>query len=148
MIYVIIIIAFSGVLYVYSRNIKRSADVTGLRLAKANKVAQRRLKLSHKFMVENNTDLFYEEMLKAIWGYLSDKLSIPASQLSRDNISSELAKFGAPDNLSQSIIEVLDDCEMARYAPVQTQGQTEAIYAKATEAINNMENLKRKKSKV
>lgn len=148
MIYVIIIMAFSGVLYVYSRNIKRSADVTGLRLAKANKVAQRRLKLSHKFMVENNTDLFYEEMLKAIWGYLSDKLSIPASQLSRDNISSELAKFGAPDNLSQSIIEVLDDCEMARYAPVQTQGQTEAIYAKATEAINNMENLKRKKSKV
>ncbi len=143
-IYVLLFGGFGTTLQLYRRNIKRSSDVKGLKLAKANKVAQRRLKLARQFMAENKTDLFYEEMLKALWGYLSDKLSIPASQLSRDNISSELNKFGTTDEVAQSIMNVLDDCEMARYASASHQG-IEDVYAKASEAINNLENLKRKK---
>ena len=73
------------------RRTKLSADVTGRRTAKASKVAKRRLKAAEAFMKAGNSEKFYEEMLRALWGYLSDKLSMPVSQLSRENISSTLA---------------------------------------------------------
>ena len=68
-----------------------ASDEKGTRLIKANKVARRRLKLAKHLSETGQDEKFHEEILKAIWGYLSDKLGIPASQLTRENIMTVLA---------------------------------------------------------
>jgi hypothetical protein len=117
----------------------------GTRLIKANKVARRRLKLAKHLSETGQDEKFHEEILKAIWGYLSDKLGIPASQLTRENIMTVLADAGAPEEVRSNLGEVLDDCEMARYSPADTRPSTSDIYRKASQAINSMENIKFRK---
>lgn len=143
MLYIILATGIGAILAINRRNISRSADIQGLKLAKANKVARKRLKLAGEFMTKGDNEKFYEEMLRATWGYLSDKLSIPASQLSRDNVAIELTKFGASESLTTDIISVLDDCEMARYAPTASHEEVERIYNKATSTIKELENIKK-----
>lgn len=140
LIYVAVVAAMVAVVTLNRRNIKRMADVRGMKLAKANKVAKKRLKLAKQFIDKKEDEKFYDEMLRAVWGYLSDKLGIPASQLSRDNVASELGKIGASDELSAKFISVLDECEMSRYASALVQPI--GVYEKATTAINELENLK------
>ncbi|MCH5247119.1 MAG: protein BatD [Muribaculaceae bacterium] len=97
---------------------KRNADVAGLRLARAGKLARKRLKAAREALVQpTGSDKFYEEILKALWGYLSDKLGIPSSQLTRDNIAARLNEKGISESLKDKVIEILDECEMARYTP-------------------------------
>ncbi len=144
--YAVVAAALITSLTLYRRNIKRSADVRGMRLAKANKAARQRLRTAKKYADAADDDKFIEETLRALWGYLGDKLGIPASQLTRQNISEELASVGAPDDVTAKVIAALDDCEMARYAPSSSRESSSSIYAKATEAINAMENVKLRKS--
>ncbi len=144
MAYLALLSALIAVTAIYRRNIARHSDVIGLKLAKAGKVARKRLKLAKKYLDARDADRFYEEMLRAQWGYLSDKLSIPVSQLTRDNISMELSQYGAPQDLIESIITILDECEMARYTPDSAQ-LIGNVYDRAVDAINRMENLKRTK---
>lgn len=124
------------------RQTKLSADVTGRRTAKASKVAKRRLKAAEAFMKAGNSEKFYEEMLRALWGYLSDKLSMPVSQLSRENISSTLASKGYSEESTAGLVEVLDECEMARYTP-DSSSRMDNVYEKGVNVINNLENCKR-----
>jgi len=144
-IYLALIIALISAVAMYNRNIERASDIRGMKLAKANKVARKRLKQARAYMQQNNSEKFYEELLRAVWGYLSDKLSIPSSLLSRDNINAELLKFGAPQELTDNVIGILDECEMARYSPASSQEQIGDIYDRASASINSLENLKRKK---
>ena len=141
--YVISISIFIGaILYTNATN-KRKANVIGLKISQANKVAKKRLKIANKYMQSKDSEHFYEEMLKALWGYLSDKLSIPASQLLRPNIAQELLDRGAPAEVCDSIINILDECEMARYTPSSCDlQQIESVYTRATEAINDLEKIK------
>ena len=141
--YVISISIFIGaILYTNATN-KRKANVIGLKISQANKVAKKRLKIANKYMQTKDSEHFYEEMLKALWGYLSDKLSIPASQLLRPNIAQELLDRGAPAEVCDSIINILDECEMARYTPSSCDlQQIESVYTRATEAINDLEKIK------
>lgn len=143
LIYIIAIAALVTILLLYRRNIRLSADIKGVKLAKANKVARKRLRIVKKLMSQNDSEKFYEELLRAIWGYLSDKLSIPASQLSRDNIQNELTLYGANQDLTNNVINLIDDCEMARYAS-QGSSSLQSVYDKATDIINNLENVKKK----
>ena len=141
--YVISISIFIGaILYTNATN-KRKANVIGLKISQANKVAKKRLKIANKYMQTKDSEHFYEEMLKALWGYLSDKLSIPASQLLRPNIAQELLERGATAEVCDSIINILDECEMARYTPSSCDlQQIESVYTRATEAINDLEKIK------
>ncbi len=82
-------------------------------------------------------------MLRGIWGYLSDKLAIPASQLLRENISAELSSYGAPQELTEKVIDVLNECEMARYSPEKSDEQINDLYNKASQAIKELEGIKR-----
>lgn len=88
-----------------------------MRTKKANKVAVKRMKLAGKLLAENKKDVFYDEVLKALWGYISDKLNIPVSRLSKDNIEEELRKYGVEDALIKEFLAALNDCEFARFAP-------------------------------
>lgn len=144
-VYIGLFLALAFVVYLYGKHTKTAADIRGRKLAKANRTAKKRLKTAKSFMDKHANDKFYEELLRAMWGYLSDKLSIPASQLSRDNISNELVAYGAPEKLAETFINVLDECEMARYTPEQSNEQIENIYLRASEAINNLESVKHAK---
>ena len=66
---------------------------------------------------ENKKDAFYDEVLKALWGYISDKLNIPVSRLSKDNIEEKLRNHGVNEELIKEFLNALNDCEFARFAP-------------------------------
>jgi hypothetical protein len=83
---------------------------------------------------------FYDEVLKALWGYISDKLNIPVSQLSKDNIEEELVRYGVSEELIKAFIDTLNECEFARYAPGNQNEAMDKIYASAIDVISKMEN--------
>lgn len=109
------------------------------------KVAKKRLKTAKGYLNAHDNDKFYDELLRALWGYLSDKLGIPASQLTRDNIAQQLESYGASQELTTSLIDIIDECEMARYSPAKSNEQIEELFRNATKAMNDMESLKRVK---
>ncbi len=143
--YIVLALLLAIVIWLYGKQAKLNADLQGRKLANANKVAKKRLKLAKSFMASHNNDRFYEELLRAMWGYLSDKLGIPASQLTRQNIAEQLKGYGASDSLVDSIIQVIDDCEMARYSPEKSDEQIESLFNKASSSMNEMENIKHKR---
>jgi hypothetical protein len=91
-------------------------------------------------MVSNNKDQFYDEVLRALWGYFGDKLVIPVAKLSKDNVGNELKGRGVTDALIGQTIKLLDDCEFAKYAPGDDAGRMDAIYEEAANIIGQMEN--------
>lgn len=142
--YLLPLAAFVLVLFFYRKLIKQRANVALLKTKKANKVANRRLKTARSLMAKNKRDEFYEELLRAIWGYLSDKLTIPVSELNRDNIKSELEKYGADNASTESVIATLDQCEFARYSSMNDDSDMATVYNEACELINKIENVKKK----
>ena len=141
LIYVIGIIGFAGIIYFNSKRIKALSDIKGTRLAHANRVAKKRLKLAKSYMEAHENEHFYEEILRALCGYFSDKLGIQLSQLNRENIKSELLNYGASEALILKIITILDECEMARYTPEKSDEQIEKLFDTTSEVINEMENI-------
>lgn len=139
--YIIPFILFIAAVILYRKQIKANADVALMRTKKANKMAKKRLRLANKYLQEGNKDGFYEEVLRALWGYLSDKLTIPVANLNRENIESELTKYGVKDDLISRFISILDTCEFARYAPSQAEGAMDKLYNETINAIAEMENV-------
>lgn len=144
--YVVLAMALAATVWTYSKRMRLNADVTGRRLANANKVARRRLRTASKYLQAHDLDHFYEETLRAIWGYLGDKLRLPASQLTRDSIQQKLDAYGAPAETIDALIGVIDECEMARYSPAKSDAQVEDIYNRAAKAMNSLENIKSHKA--
>ncbi len=138
--YILPAILFIAFVYVYRKRAIENANVSKVKTKNANKVAVKRLKMANKLLKENRKEEFYDEVLKASWGYISDKLSIPVSQLSKDNVEQELLKHGIDKALSDEFIHVLKECEFARYAPIAADGAMDKIYAAAIEVISKMEN--------
>lgn len=128
-------------LFVYIRKrIKENADTILMKTKKANKVAQQRLKQAKKHLQNNDKTAFYEEIMKAIWSYLSDKLTIPIAQLDKDNIQQAMAKQHIDEQIITQFINILNDCEMASYAPIAIQDTMDITYQKTVEAISEIEN--------
>ena len=142
--YIVPFMLFALVLFYYRKLIKERANVTLMKTKKANKVATKRLKNARVLMGKNKTDEFYEELLRALWGYLSDKLAIPVSELNRDNIKNELDKYGVVESVIETAIDILDRCEFARYSSVKGENDMSNIYKEACELIDKIENTKRK----
>lgn len=136
----LLVVALILAMAVYGRQVRLNADVAGRRNARASKVARKRLREAEGFMKSRQPERFYEAMLKAMWGYLGDKLSMPVSQLTRQNISQTLADRGVGEDVAGRIINVLDQCEMARYTPdSSSEASVEAVYNEATSSINELE---------
>ena len=115
------------------------SDSRRLRGSKANKVATRRLKLAGKLMEECRQNEFYDEVLHALWGYVSDKLSISAEQLTRQNIAETLNRRTVNAETVDSFIAAIDECEYERYAPGDSQGNMSKTYDMAVKAIMDIE---------
>lgn len=132
-------IAFIVFFVMYRKQIAANSNIAKMRTKKANKVAVKRMKLAGKLLEENKKDTFYDEVLKALWGYISDKLSIPVSRLSKDNIEEELRNYGVDDALIKEFLDVLNNCEFARFAPGDDNQAMDKIYSASLEVIGKME---------
>ena len=138
--YLIPLLLFVVFAVIYRQKALENANVAKVKTKKANKVATRRMKLAGKLLAENKKNEFYDEVLKALWGYISDKLSIPVSQLSKDNIEAELTNYGVQEALIAEFIGVLNECEYARYAPGNENEAMDKVYSAYVEVISNREN--------
>lgn len=132
--------AFILFFIIYRKQIAANANVAKTRTKKANKVAVKRMKQAGKLLNENKKDEFYDEVLKALWGYVSDKLNIPVSRLSKDNVEEELRNYGVDDGLIKDFIDALNNCEFARFAPGDANQAMDKVYTASLEVISKMEN--------
>ena len=137
------LLALVALIAYYRRQLKERADVRRMRSKRASKVAQRRLKAARGFAARNDRSGFYAEMLNALWGYMSDKLSIPVSELSKDNINAELEQYGINEQLRKESMELIDKCEFAQYAPELASGDMNAVLDEAAGIIDRLESVKR-----
>lgn len=133
------LLAFIILAVAFRRYMVANADLVGRRGRKASKAATKRLKVARKLMQQNDATAFYEETMKALWGYVSDKLNIPVSELSKDNVRGKLTDRNISETLITQFLTTLDDCEFARFAPGDPAATMDKIYASAEEVINKME---------
>ncbi len=134
-------LVFLIILFLRREHIRRNADVNIVRNRKAGKVAVKRLHLAESCIKSGEIDLFYDEILKALWGYLSDKLNIPVSDLTRTNAVTALYVRGIDEEILNSLKKILDTCEFARYAPASSGTEPTEIYEGASQFIKSVENL-------
>ena len=138
--YIIPALAFIIFFIIYRKQAAENANVAKMRTKKANKVATKRMKLAGKLLSENKKDASYDEVLKALWGYISDKLNIPVSRLSKDNIEEKLRNHGVNEELIKEFLNALNDCEFARFAPGDENQAMDKVYSSSIEVISKMEN--------
>lgn len=138
-IYVLSLIAFAIVFVLNRKKIKESANLALVRNKRANKVALKRLKDAARFLKNNQAEQFYESVIKALWGYLSDKLSIPVADLNREKASAALLEKSIDQNTVNELMKIIDDCEFARYAPAAFSGTMNEIYDGAARVMGIFE---------
>ena len=136
-------IIFISLFVIFRKRAIENADLVKRRGKQANKVATKRLKKAEMLMKNNQPSLFYDEVLRALWGYVGDKLNIPVEQLSRENISSRLAEKHISEDTISQFIEAIDECEFVRYAPGDAKGNMTMVYEKAATAIEHIEKIKK-----
>ena len=127
--------------FVFNRQrIKANADIARVKNRTATKMARKRLKLAVTALKSHNGEQFYDEVLKALWGYMSYKLNIDKAELNRDNISEILQRKNVSEDLMKDFISLLDTCEYARYAPgSNSDNEMEKVYARSIEVITKLD---------
>lgn len=136
----VLFVAFVGLLIVFRKRSIDNANIIGQRIKKANNVASRRLKDAYRFMLEGNKDKFFDEILKALLGYVSAKFNIPQENLTKDNMSEILSSNGVGDETVSMFIKAVDGCEYGRYANGDDSVGMGQIYELAMRAIIEVEN--------
>ena len=134
----ILALVFILLFVVFRQRAIENADVVKARGKRANKVAVKRLKKAAKLMNDNKPGEFYDETLRALWGYVGDKLNIPVEQLSRENISDRLTERNVNAETIKQFIEAIDECEFERYAPGDPKGNMNKVYQTAMTAITQI----------
>ena len=138
-------VVFVSLFVIFRQRAIDNANVTKARGKKANKVATKRLKKASRLMADNKPGEFYDEVLRALWGYVGDKMNIPVEQLSHDNISMRLAERNVDEIVISQFIGALDECEFERYAPGDPKGNMNKVYEKAMTAIEKIEGSMKKR---
>jgi hypothetical protein len=139
--YAFSLLAFLLVLFLRREHIRRNSDLSLVKNRKAGKVAIKRLHSASVCLKNHEIDQFYDEILKAIWGYLSDKLNIPVSDLTRSNAIALLQEKGIEEDKIKNLSEILDTCEFARFAPSSSGTEAESVFEGASQFIKSVENL-------
>lgn len=139
-------VAFVALLVIFRKRAIDNADLVKMKGKKANKIATKRLRQANKLMLAGKSNEFYDEVLRALWGYVGDKLNMPAEKLSRENISEKLQSHNVDDNTISKFLSAIDDCEMMRFAPGDPEGNMNKTFESAMTAIMEIENVMNKKS--
>ena len=138
--YLIPVAVFVLLLIILRKQARENANIALKRTKRASKVATKRLKSAAKFMKANDKPHFYEETMKALWGYLGDKLSIAQSELTKDNVSEKLSARGVEDETIKEFLATLQDCEFARFSSVADESLSmNNIYNRASDLIGKLE---------
>ncbi len=132
--------AFIGFLFVRRKSIELNSDIAAVKSRKATKMAKKRLSIAAQHLKSNSKEQFYVEIFKALYGYIGDKLNIPAADLSKDHISDTLKTKSVKDTTIEQLLSTLDNCEYARYAPSAVSGDLNGIYNNTVELITKIEN--------
>ena len=138
-IYILSLIAFAVFYVINRKKIRENANLVLMRNKRANKVASKRLREAAGFMKQNQAEQFYEAVIKALWGYLSDKLSIPVADLNREKASATLLDKGIEQEVVTELMKIIDDCEFARYAPAAFSGTMNDTYDGAARVMGIFE---------
>ena len=125
--------------FIFRRAAARRADVVGSRNRKATRKALKQLRTASTFLKQNLYTAFYEELHKALLGFISDKLNIPMSELNKENISAKLAEGGVPEDTVTAFVGLVDDCEFARYSPSAGNEAMQSHYDMAAELISTID---------
>lgn len=139
MLFIIPLLLASLLYFAFRKHIKDHADMDLVKNRKANKVARKRLKLAQKLLQQGDKEKFYEEVMKAVWTYLSDKLTIPMAAINKDNISAELLNKQVEQGLIDRLKDVLHTCEFARFAPKSDQQEMGNLYEETIDIISTLE---------
>ena len=145
--YLIPVVLFAVTLVVGRKRIRDNANIAKSRGRKANKVAKKRLKVAGRLLKEKSQNEFYDEVMRALWGYIADKLNIPLATLNKENVNMQLTDKGVGMDLIDEFIKALDECEFARYAPGNPNENMEAVYGRAVNVIEKMEDSIRNTAK-
>ena len=139
LIYLIAALLFLMIYLVYRKKARENANIALVRNKKANRIATKRLKTAAAFMKQNNNEAFHEAILKAFWGYLSDKLSIPVADLNRETAVNRLNEKGVSEQVINDFVDVVEQCEFARFAPAGGSEARHELYKKAESTMGQME---------
>lgn len=143
----LLLVAFVTLLVIFRKRALEHADLVKMRGKKANKVASRRLRQANKLQMQGRQQEFYDEVLRALWGYVGDKLNMPVEELSRENIAEKLQASGVDASTIGLFISALDECEFERYAPGDPSGNMSKTFESAMNAIMEIENVLKKNHK-
>ena len=142
---VLMLLGSAGYVLVRKRNDRRKADVAGTRNRRATKMALKRLSASKAFLEKNLDSAFYEELHKALTGFISDKFNMPQEALDKENIASRLREGGVSESLAEEFVGLLDTCEFARYSPASGEGALQAHYDTAARVISSIDSTMKTK---
>jgi len=140
-----LVVLFVTLFMVFRKRAIDNANVGKMRGKKANKVATKRLRKANRLMLNGNDKLFYDEVLRALWGYVGDKLNMAVEQLSRENISEQLQRHAVGEDIVGKFISALDECEFERYAPGDSKGNMGKTFEAAMTAIMSIEDVMKKR---
>lgn len=144
MYYLVSTVLFVLLLLLFNRQIKKSKDISSMRIQKAGKAASKRLKTASRLMKQHQSEAFYDEIMKALLGYAGDKLNIQNSGLNKDNVSASLQSHGVEQHLVDAYMNIISECEFARYAPGDPDATMEKIYTSASDVINELDSAIKK----
>jgi hypothetical protein len=139
--YIIPLAIFILIIIILRKTIKANSDITKVKAKKANKISRKRLKKAKVYMQQNQKSEFYKEIISALWGYVSNKLSIPIAELTKSNIELELNNRNVDLDTINNFINTIDKCEFAHFAPTSPETELTYIYK---EAVNIIETLEQK----
>jgi BatD DUF11 like domain len=129
-----------AIAFAYRNKVRKdNSDVVKVKSKRAGKIAAKHLANAQQQLTAKNTKAFYEAIFKGLYGYLGDKLNIVYANLDRETIASTLRAKSVEEQLIKRLLDTLDLCEMARYAPVSHISEQEA-FDKANGIINDIEN--------
>ena len=137
--YAALLLSFGIVATVFKKQIKENANMARQRGRRAGKAAGKRMKNAAVLMKSHQSALFYDEVMKALLGYVCDKLNLPVSDLTKDNVAGILNSKGVSDQLVKDYMDVLSECEFARFAPGDPQATMDKIFSKASEVIDSLD---------
>lgn len=138
---ILMTIIFIAVLIINKKINKFNSNKVLVKNRKATKIAKKRFKNAHNHLVTNNQNRFYEEFSQAVWGYISDKLNIPLSQLSMDSVREIMTNRNVPEDIVNEFVDLLNTCEFARFAPGDANKKMDDLYQKGIELITKAEKL-------
>ncbi|HPS13616.1 MAG TPA: BatD family protein, partial [Prolixibacteraceae bacterium] len=144
--YLAAMLAFAFLVFFQQKKIRENADIALMRNRKASKIASERLKAAANCVKTNNKEEFFDSVMRAFWGYLSDKLTLPVSELNRDNARATLTRFNVDGSTIEEFMSLIDTCEMARFAPTAVNEPINELYVKAENLMSSLEKQIRKKA--